>query len=350
MSKTLTFAGICTENEQIQKLAEQAGLEIPANIDYTGPYAINNPMIGFYGVMINDRWRNEFFYNALQTKSKDKIVLDMGTGTGILAFYALAAGAKFVYCVELNPSSAQIAKKILSKNFSEDRFAIINADFWSTDLTKIINHPIDILVSETVGSGLFDQGMIHTWNKIQSYLAPGAISIPDRLHCDLWVWDNNITVPFDQIHILYPSEMIDLNFAKSLLEVDKELNSEVPNKNAMKWIDLNRIQTPPVQKYQDVVLYTMQNGPKLNFTNNKFHHGIEPEISFTINLKENSTVAIVNKISFEDTTLYLKDALFMPWTKSPFFVIQKSGNYQFKYANFDLTPLNINEWGYSIKD
>ena len=63
--------------------------------------------------MLNDKVRNEFYYNALKKSAKDKVVIDIGTGTGLLAAYALEHGAKFVYAVEGNRNSANMAQNVL---------------------------------------------------------------------------------------------------------------------------------------------------------------------------------------------------------------------------------------------
>jgi 16S rRNA G966 N2-methylase RsmD len=89
--------------------------------------------------MLNDSWRNKFYVDALQKHAKDKIVVDMGTGTGILAYYALLFGAKFVYCFEYSPEMALVAQSVLEKKFSKDRFKVIASNFWNTNLDEITN-------------------------------------------------------------------------------------------------------------------------------------------------------------------------------------------------------------------
>lgn len=66
----------------------------------------NNPFSQYYGMllhqqnMLQDYVRTSTYERAMMENSndfKDKIVLDVGTGTGILAYFALKAGAKHVY-------------------------------------------------------------------------------------------------------------------------------------------------------------------------------------------------------------------------------------------------------------
>ena len=44
---------------------------------------------------------------------KDKVVLDVGTGTGILAYFAATAGARHVYAVEAS-NMAEVATKLIA--------------------------------------------------------------------------------------------------------------------------------------------------------------------------------------------------------------------------------------------
>ena len=311
--------------------------------------------IARYLGMINDRWRNIFYLEALQKYSKDKIVLDMGTGTGILAFYALASGAKFVYCIERNPIMAGTAEKILSKQFDKSRFVVVNANFWTDEIEGKINDKIDILVSETVGPGLFDQGMFHTWHSIKPYLSDDSISIPDALHCDFWIWDVN---DIDTSPYSYPGDqdksyrgpmfdaaaVIDQDFAKALIEVDSEQKID---KN---WGEINKINTEPKLKYRDTLRYTMDQVPELVFTSNPYPTHIIPNISFEIDIDFPCYAAIINKISFEDQTLYLKDASLSPWKYNPIFHLPSKGKYSFTYNNVDLKHMPGDEWIYNIKE
>jgi protein arginine N-methyltransferase 1 len=57
---------------------------------------------GIFLPMINDTGRNIFYKNAIESCVKDKIVVDIGTGTGFLSIWAARAGAKKVYSVEQN--------------------------------------------------------------------------------------------------------------------------------------------------------------------------------------------------------------------------------------------------------
>jgi predicted RNA methylase len=57
-------------------------------------------------VVLFVRWQNPGSF-------KDKVVLDVGTGTGILAYFAARAGARHVYAVEAS-NMAEVATKLMA--------------------------------------------------------------------------------------------------------------------------------------------------------------------------------------------------------------------------------------------
>jgi len=58
------------------------------------------------------------------TTRAGKVVLDVGTGSGLLAFFAVQAGAKIVYAVEASDSAA-VAMDLCKANGMEGRVKII---------------------------------------------------------------------------------------------------------------------------------------------------------------------------------------------------------------------------------
>ena len=68
--------------------------------------------------MLKDSSRTCAYQRAIESNPedfKDKIVLDIGCGTGILSLFAAKAGAKHVYAVD-NAEIALFAKEIVKKN------------------------------------------------------------------------------------------------------------------------------------------------------------------------------------------------------------------------------------------
>lgn len=73
--------------------------------------------------MLEDHKRTGAYYNAvIENKRlfKDKVVLDVGTGSGILAIFSAMAGAKKVYAVEAT-DMAKNARKLVEHNKVRDK-------------------------------------------------------------------------------------------------------------------------------------------------------------------------------------------------------------------------------------
>lgn len=62
--------------------------------------------------MLQDTVRTGTYYDAIMkntTDFKDKVVMDVGTGSGILAFFAVNAGARKVYAVEASGMAEHVS-------------------------------------------------------------------------------------------------------------------------------------------------------------------------------------------------------------------------------------------------
>ena len=107
----------------------------------------------FHYAMINDLPRNQFYYDALAAcVTPESIVVEIGTGSGLLAMIACKVGAKHVTAIEANRHLADIARMNISKNGMADRITVLNAlssDVMAADLPY---GKADVLVSEILGT------------------------------------------------------------------------------------------------------------------------------------------------------------------------------------------------------
>ena len=111
--------------------------------------------------MIKDSIRTNAYKNAILENPetfKDKVVLDIGCGTGILSIFAARAGAKHVYGLEF-AHIADYAKEIVKANGLEDKITIIKSKVEEAVLPV---EKVDIIISEWMGYFLLYESMLDT--------------------------------------------------------------------------------------------------------------------------------------------------------------------------------------------
>jgi protein arginine N-methyltransferase 1 len=67
---------------------------------------------------------------------KGATVLDVGTGTGLLAFFAAQAGARKVYAVEHAGPMATLAERLVKGNHMEKVIKVMNCSVEKCDLKE----------------------------------------------------------------------------------------------------------------------------------------------------------------------------------------------------------------------
>lgn len=130
--------------------------------------------------MIKDKVRTGTYQKAILDNKevfKDKIVLDIGCGTGILSIFAVQAGAKHVYGIEF-ADIADFAKDILVKNKLEDKITIIKSKVEEAVLPV---DKVDIIISEWMGYLLLYEAMLDTVLYARDkWLKKDGLMFPDR--------------------------------------------------------------------------------------------------------------------------------------------------------------------------
>ncbi|KAF2853071.1 histone-arginine methyltransferase CARM1 [Plenodomus tracheiphilus IPT5] len=139
--------------------------------------------------MIEDRVRTEGYRDFIEKNPevfKDKVVLDVGCGTGILSLFSARAGAKKVFAVD-NSGIVTRAKEIVAKNGYSDRIEVIQGRVEDFNTQRLIGkEKVDIIISEWMGYGLLFEGMLDSVLRARDmYLKPDGILVPS--HCNIRV-------------------------------------------------------------------------------------------------------------------------------------------------------------------
>jgi protein arginine N-methyltransferase 1 len=130
-----------------------------------------------YGAMLVDGPRINAYVAALRQMVRPAAtVVDIGTGTGIMAIIACQLGAARVIAVE--PDSAiEVAREIAANTEFADRIMFLQE--MSTHIT--LNPPADVIVSDLRGAlPLYQQHINSLVDARTRLLAPGGVLIPQR--------------------------------------------------------------------------------------------------------------------------------------------------------------------------
>ena len=128
--------------------------------------------------MLHDERRTGDYLAALAAAvGPDDVVLDIGTGSGVLAVAAARAGARHVYAVEASDIAA-VAERVFEVNGVQDR--VTRVPGWSRQIE--LPERADLLVAEVIGNEPFEEEILETTRDArQRRLKPGARLVPHAL-------------------------------------------------------------------------------------------------------------------------------------------------------------------------
>ncbi|KAN0109741.1 protein arginine N-methyltransferase [Russula decolorans] len=148
-------------------------------------YADSYAHFGIHEEMLKDTVRTGSYRAAIINNPhlfKDKTVLDVGCGTGILSMFAAKAGASHVVGIDMSNIIDQ-AVKIVEANGFKDTITLVKGKLEDTELPI---KQFDIIISEWMGYFLLYESMLDTVLEARDrYLKPGGLIFPD--HATLYV-------------------------------------------------------------------------------------------------------------------------------------------------------------------
>jgi protein arginine N-methyltransferase 1 len=126
--------------------------------------------------MLADHVRVNAYHDAIQKHvTENDTVIDLGTGTGILAFFAARKGARRVHAID-HGDIIEVAQFLASEN------NITNVSFHKVHSTKFSPHDkVSVIIHEQMGSELFNEYMIQNICDLRDrLLVPGGRILPAR--------------------------------------------------------------------------------------------------------------------------------------------------------------------------
>lgn len=129
-------------------------------------------------LMLEDQVRMRAYRQAIfDAVQPGAVVADIGTGTGILAYFAAQAGAGKVYAIESGPI-IDVARKTADENGFSECIRFIQGNSLEVDVPE----RVDVLITETVGCFGIDEGILEAVHDARHrFLKDGGIIIPKRV-------------------------------------------------------------------------------------------------------------------------------------------------------------------------
>ncbi|XP_065186608.1 uncharacterized protein LOC135817361 [Sycon ciliatum] len=156
---------------------KRSGSEESLDGDESDPYFMSYANVSIHREMLQDTVRTSSYRDFIlgnEAVFKDKVVLDVGCGTGILSMFAARAGAAKVYAVDRSSIVYQ-AMAIIRENNLEDKITVIRGEVEKVKLPC----KVDIIISEWMGYFLLYEAMFDSvLNARDKFLAPGGNVFP----------------------------------------------------------------------------------------------------------------------------------------------------------------------------
>jgi len=210
------------------------------------------------------------FYGTKWTESADTTVIDVGSGTGLLAIKCAQAGAKKVIAVEASRMS-HFLKQIVTDNSLSSCVEVYESRAEELELPEV--KAVDVIVSEWMGYFLLFENMLPSVLAVRDkYLKPNGLMLPSR--CRLMVapverqnWRNAKLDFWKEVHGIDMSALMPLAVATacerpqhcSVSEAEL-LGHPIPILD----LDLHKVREEDLKRFEMPICFEMPPGKRLD--------------------------------------------------------------------------------------
>jgi len=142
--------------------------------------AIRRSVPRWHWEMLHDEERSELYDKAIRhVVEPDHLVLDVGTGSGLLSMMAARAGARQVVACEAQPAVAEVARRVIRKAGHDDVITVVPKLSTRMRVPDYLPRRADVLVTETVDCALLGEGILPTIAHAREHLlTDDAVILP----------------------------------------------------------------------------------------------------------------------------------------------------------------------------
>mmetsp|Transcript_50625 Transcript_50625/g.68883 ORF Transcript_50625/g.68883 Transcript_50625/m.68883 type:complete len:352 (-) Transcript_50625:125-1180(-) len=243
--------------------------------------------------MLRDEVRTGGYADAIMrntTLYAGKTVLDVGTGSGVLAMFAAKAGAARVIGVDNSAAILDIAKKNVSKNGLAERVELVKGKIEELlvssspqserrDETRdgkdkgdaVLACKVDVIVSEWMGYCLLYESMLPSVLKARdALLKPGGTLMPNRARMYIHGWRDGMESKagrlrwWDSVHGVDLSDMVPLTMGEAHVEIT-DPHKRVTDRQMIQSLDLNTVTDPELDFEVSFEISLNSSGPLHGF-------------------------------------------------------------------------------------
>lgn len=198
---------------------------------------------GVFNCLIDEERTLAFGKAIASTVRPGDVVVDMGTGSGVLAMLAVRAGAKRVYAVELDRNNIATLEAVFRANGLADQIVLVAGDVTKVDLPE----KVDVILGEMIATALLEELQVPAMNNMLRFATrrTRVVLRGYKTYVDLV---NNPERYYGHDFKIVRYEYPDLRRLKSKVLSDKQLVSDVDFTKPVTDLKVNRRLQIPITR------------------------------------------------------------------------------------------------------